>query len=236
MERQDVEFAAEGGVTLRGWLFIPDGPAPHPAITMAHGFAGVKEHGLEASPACSRPRDLWSLFTTTADSAPATERRASTSTRGCRSPTGAGRSPFSRAIRRSMPTGSDCGAAAMQAVTRSCSEPPTAGCAPWSPRYRPSAATSRACGASPLTWCPPWRRRSPTTSATSSTAHPRPRRRSSARTFRYPPHTGHPTRSRSTTSRLPRECGRTPSRCAPPAPLACTSRAPGSRGSRLLRC
>jgi hypothetical protein len=47
VERQDVEFAAEGGVTLRGWLFIPDGPAPHPAITMAHGFAGVKEHGLE---------------------------------------------------------------------------------------------------------------------------------------------------------------------------------------------
>ena len=48
MERQDVEFAAEGGVTLRGWLFLPDGPGPHPAITMAHGFAGVKEHGLEA--------------------------------------------------------------------------------------------------------------------------------------------------------------------------------------------
>jgi fermentation-respiration switch protein FrsA (DUF1100 family) len=47
MQRQDVEFPVEGGVTLRGWLFIPDGPAPHPAITMAHGFAGVKEHGLE---------------------------------------------------------------------------------------------------------------------------------------------------------------------------------------------
>ena len=47
MQRQDVEFAAEGGVTLRGWLFLPDGPASHPAITMAHGFAGVKEQGLE---------------------------------------------------------------------------------------------------------------------------------------------------------------------------------------------
>jgi hypothetical protein len=47
VQRQDVEFAADGGVTLRGWLFIPDGPPPHPAITMAHGFAGVKEHGLE---------------------------------------------------------------------------------------------------------------------------------------------------------------------------------------------
>ena len=47
VQKQDVEFAAENGVTLRGWLFVPDGPGPHPAITMAHGFAGVKEHGLE---------------------------------------------------------------------------------------------------------------------------------------------------------------------------------------------
>lgn len=46
MKRQDVEFSAAGGVTLRGWLFVPDGAGPHPAITMAHGFAGVKEHGL----------------------------------------------------------------------------------------------------------------------------------------------------------------------------------------------
>jgi fermentation-respiration switch protein FrsA (DUF1100 family) len=45
--RTDIEFPAEGGVTLRGWLFLPDGPGPHPAITMAHGYAGVKEHGLE---------------------------------------------------------------------------------------------------------------------------------------------------------------------------------------------
>jgi fermentation-respiration switch protein FrsA (DUF1100 family) len=45
--RADIAFTAEGGVTLRGWLFIPDGPGPHPAITMAHGYAGVKEHGLE---------------------------------------------------------------------------------------------------------------------------------------------------------------------------------------------
>jgi uncharacterized protein len=47
VNRQDVEFPAEGGVRLRGWLFVPDGAGPHPAITMAHGFAGVKEHGLE---------------------------------------------------------------------------------------------------------------------------------------------------------------------------------------------
>jgi uncharacterized protein len=47
VQRQDVEFTVEGGVILRGWLFVPDSPGLHPAITMAHGFAGVKEHGLE---------------------------------------------------------------------------------------------------------------------------------------------------------------------------------------------
>ncbi|MGW9134288.1 alpha/beta hydrolase [Streptomyces sp. NPDC055681] len=47
VERTDVVFEAEGRVALRGWFFIPDGSGPHPGITMAHGFAGVKEHGLE---------------------------------------------------------------------------------------------------------------------------------------------------------------------------------------------
>jgi fermentation-respiration switch protein FrsA (DUF1100 family) len=47
VQQMDVEFPVEGDVTLRGWLFVPDGTGPHPAITMAHGFAGVKEHGLE---------------------------------------------------------------------------------------------------------------------------------------------------------------------------------------------
>jgi fermentation-respiration switch protein FrsA (DUF1100 family) len=46
-ERIDVEFEAEGGVMLRGWLYLPDGPGPHPAITLAHGYAGIKEMGLE---------------------------------------------------------------------------------------------------------------------------------------------------------------------------------------------
>src|SRR3981189_3750756 len=47
VQRQDVEFTAEGGVTLRGWLFVPEGPGRHPAITMAHGYAGVRDHGRE---------------------------------------------------------------------------------------------------------------------------------------------------------------------------------------------
>jgi len=46
-ERLDVEFGAEGAVTLGAWLYLPDRPGPHPAITMAHGYALVKEHALE---------------------------------------------------------------------------------------------------------------------------------------------------------------------------------------------
>ncbi|MFI5610881.1 alpha/beta hydrolase [Amycolatopsis sp. NPDC051903] len=45
--RTDVAFAGEDGATLRGWLFVPGAPGPRPAITMAHGYAGVKEQGLE---------------------------------------------------------------------------------------------------------------------------------------------------------------------------------------------
>lgn len=47
VDRRDVEFEVEGGLKLRAWLFIPDGVGPHPAITMAHGYAGTREHGIE---------------------------------------------------------------------------------------------------------------------------------------------------------------------------------------------
>jgi len=43
----DVKVPAEGGIELGGWLYLPEGDGIRPAITMAHGFAGVKEHGLE---------------------------------------------------------------------------------------------------------------------------------------------------------------------------------------------
>lgn len=47
--RDDVEFAAEDGVALRGWLYRPDdGDGPHPVIVMAHGFSATKEMHLEA--------------------------------------------------------------------------------------------------------------------------------------------------------------------------------------------
>src|SRR5258707_12647515 len=48
-DRVDIEFPGEEEVTLRGWLYRPEGAEarPRPAITMAHGFAAVKEHGLD---------------------------------------------------------------------------------------------------------------------------------------------------------------------------------------------
>ncbi len=46
-ERIDVEFGVEGDVMLRGWLYLPELTGPRPAITMAHGFAGIREHGLD---------------------------------------------------------------------------------------------------------------------------------------------------------------------------------------------
>jgi hypothetical protein len=48
VERRDVEFEVERGDRLRGWLFTPEaGTLSCPAISMAHGYAGEKEHGLE---------------------------------------------------------------------------------------------------------------------------------------------------------------------------------------------
>lgn len=47
--REEIEFTGESGATLRGWYFLPDGAgkARLPAISMCHGYAAVKEHGLE---------------------------------------------------------------------------------------------------------------------------------------------------------------------------------------------
>lgn len=52
VERHDIEFGVEGfrggeNVTLRGWLYVPQNGTGSPAITMAHGYAGIREHGLD---------------------------------------------------------------------------------------------------------------------------------------------------------------------------------------------
>jgi uncharacterized protein len=46
--KHDVHIPAGGGIEILAWLFVPEGQtAPRPAITMAHGYAGTKYHGLE---------------------------------------------------------------------------------------------------------------------------------------------------------------------------------------------
>ena len=46
--RKDVEFKTEDGVTLRGWLYLPDQSRGRVAtIVMAHGFSAVKENYLD---------------------------------------------------------------------------------------------------------------------------------------------------------------------------------------------
>ncbi len=46
--KKDVRFPAEGGIELSAWLFLPEHPKGRlPAITMAHGYAGTKYHGIE---------------------------------------------------------------------------------------------------------------------------------------------------------------------------------------------
>lgn len=36
-----------GGLTLRGWLVVPDGPGPHPGLVVTNGFGSVKELFLD---------------------------------------------------------------------------------------------------------------------------------------------------------------------------------------------
>jgi fermentation-respiration switch protein FrsA (DUF1100 family) len=45
--KEDVAIPADGGIELSAWLFAPDQDGPLPAITMAHGYAGTKYHGIE---------------------------------------------------------------------------------------------------------------------------------------------------------------------------------------------
>jgi fermentation-respiration switch protein FrsA (DUF1100 family) len=46
--REDIEFRAEDGVTLRGWHYAPDGvDGPAPLVVMSHGYSAVKEMYLD---------------------------------------------------------------------------------------------------------------------------------------------------------------------------------------------
>jgi len=107
VHRMDVEFPVEGGVTLRGWLFLPDGGT---ASGHQHG-AGLRRDegtrpGAVRSPirrrgVCGAGARLPRLRVQR------TVRRASTSTHGSRSPIGAGLFLSLRTIRWWIRTGSN---------------------------------------------------------------------------------------------------------------------------------
>ena len=47
--RNDIEFKTDDRVTLRGWLYTPDGAqSSSPTIVMAHGYSAVKEMYLDS--------------------------------------------------------------------------------------------------------------------------------------------------------------------------------------------
>lgn len=46
-ERSEITFQS-GGESCAGWLYLPPGEGPHPALVLAHGFAGVREGRLDA--------------------------------------------------------------------------------------------------------------------------------------------------------------------------------------------
>jgi len=47
VSKLDVRIPVDRGFELGAWLFRPESAGNFPAITMAHGFAGTKEHGIE---------------------------------------------------------------------------------------------------------------------------------------------------------------------------------------------
>src|SRR5207245_10633804 len=47
--RTTVRIPTTSGDELEVWLYLPEGDGPHPAVVMAHGFAGVKAGGLVPS-------------------------------------------------------------------------------------------------------------------------------------------------------------------------------------------
>ena len=64
--RTTVRIPTASGEDLEAWVYQPDGPGPHPAVVMAHGFAGVKAGGLEPFAGPLRRKGSLPLLSTTA--------------------------------------------------------------------------------------------------------------------------------------------------------------------------
>src|SRR6267154_348616 len=54
--RTTVRIPTASGDELEAWLYLPEGPGPHPAVVMAHGIGAIKAGGLAvgAGPGLSR--------------------------------------------------------------------------------------------------------------------------------------------------------------------------------------
>ena len=44
--RTEIRIPAGGDEEIDAWMYLPDGPGPHPVVVMAHGIGGVKAAGL----------------------------------------------------------------------------------------------------------------------------------------------------------------------------------------------
>ena len=58
---RNIEFLADDGTPLRGWIVTPDGPGPHPVVVMTHGAGGYKEWHLPALASMLREAGIASL-------------------------------------------------------------------------------------------------------------------------------------------------------------------------------
>jgi hypothetical protein len=152
----DVRVPAEGGIELGARLFLPERDGPHAAITMAHGFAGTKEHGLERFAQAFAAAGVVVLVHDHAISGRAVETSAGTSIRGDRLRTGVAQSLTLSVVRKLNRPVSVYGARVMPADTLSCLARPIDACAASLPRFQRSAVTSRDCGGFHLTPRLPW--------------------------------------------------------------------------------
>jgi alpha-beta hydrolase superfamily lysophospholipase len=96
VQKQNVGFTAKDDVILRGWLFVPEGPSPHPAITMAHGFGCEGARAERFAQVFAAARFVVLVHDHRGFGGSGGSPRYDID-RGCRSPTGAGRSPSWRA-------------------------------------------------------------------------------------------------------------------------------------------
>jgi len=152
----DVTIPAEGGIELGAWLFLREGDGIRPAITMAHGFGGTREHGLERFAQAFAAAGFVVLVHDHRNFGMSAGTSAGTSIHGNKLRTGVAQFLTLRAARKLIRPVLVYGAPAMPADTLSCLAQQIGACAALLPRFQQSAVTSRACDGSHLTPRPHW--------------------------------------------------------------------------------